>query len=340
MGVSPGSVDNFCTVPAGTATVVPMLQPPEDPLIPGQLALVRAELDRGHGTLLTADLTRSGVGPEAVRWLVSRAVLTRVARGAFVDGALHNCSDENARHVLRATAIARSWPRGVMVSHTSAALMRQLPLTVRPDRVHGSRSASGQHRRTATHTIHTGYSDARSTSINGVEVIEPRFIVMGAAELHGRDEAVVVGDAALQRGLVTVDDLRRTASSRSHHRSHAIFTRALELMDGRSESPGESLSRLLIIALGHVPVPQVVIHDDAGFIGRVDFLIEGTRVIVEFDGLGKYSSSTDLAAEKRREMRLRRAGYTVVRLIWADLHNPSRVRQLLLDAIAADSARA
>lgn len=315
-----------------------MQKPQSRDLQPGQLALVHAELARGHGTLLTGDLVRIGVGPQAVRWLVSNRVLIRVARGAFVDAVRHQAADENGRHVLRATAIARTWPPGVVVSHTSAALMLGLPLTVTPDRVHGSRRASGQHRKTSAHTIHTGYSDAASTTINGVEVIEPRFVVMGAAELHGRDQAVVVGDAALHRDLVTIEELERTAAARKHHPAHATLERAVQLMEPRTESPGESLTRLVLVSLGYRPLPQVVIQDAQGFIGRVDFLIEGTRIIVEFDGLAKYQDPDDLAREKRRDLRLRRAGYTVVRLVWADLHNPQRIRQLLLDAFSVASA--
>jgi very-short-patch-repair endonuclease len=301
--------------------------------------LVRQVLETGYGTATISRLAQVGLSAAVVQSLVDRSVLTRVGRGAFVDTGLMTAGDDTARHVLRATAVAGTWPSDVFVSHTSAALVQGLPLTVRPDRVHGCRRATGQHRRTRTSTIHGGYVDARSTTIRGVEVLETRFVVMGVAELHGRDEAVVVGDAALRRGDVSLADLRAAAEARLHHPVHRTFLSAIDAMDPASESAGESRSRLLLVGLGYQPRSQVVIRDANGaFIGRVDFLLDGTRVVVEFDGLAKYGSAEDLAAEKRRELRLRAAGYTVVRLLWSDLDRPARVRGLVEAALRADRA--
>lgn len=302
---------------------------------------MRSGLDAHAGTLTAADLSAFGAGGESTRKLLAGKVLLRVGRGAFVDLERHQAADPAGRHVLAATAIARTWPPRVLVSHTSAALMHGLPLTLHPDRVHGSRLGAGQHRKRAGYTIHTGYADAGHATLNGVQVVEPRLAVMGVAELHGRDEAVVVGDAALRRQLVTADDLRRTADAHKHHPVHATFARAVDLMDARSESAAESRGRLLLRALGYDPVPQVVIRDGAGeFLGRVDFLLAGTRVVVEIDGLVKYTDREELAREKRRELGLQRAGYTVVRLVWADLSAPSRVKAMLEAAVAADLSRA
>lgn len=65
---------------------------------------------------------------------------------------------------------------------------------------------------------------------------------------------------------------------------------------------------------------------------RVDFLFREKRLIVEFDGAMKYGGAEGraaLVAEKRREDALRRLGYRVVRLTWADLRDPARVLSLL-----------
>lgn len=319
----------------------PPSPPPHDPeeqLHRSRLELLHRALESGHGTVLSRELTALGISPEAVRTLVSRKILVRAGRGSFVDGTRYGSAGPEQRHVLRATAIARTWPKDVLVSHTSAALLHGLPLIRSvPERVHGCRRATGQHRKTDIHTIHTGYTDARSALLNGVAVLEPRFVVMGVAELHGRDAGVVAADAALHRGLVSTDDLTGTLEGREHHPAHALMERVTQLVDARTESPGESLTRLVLVALGYVPLPQVVIRDDTGtFLGRVDFLIEGTRVIVEFDGLSKYASTEDLVAEKRRELRLRRAGYTVVRLVWADLQHPGRIRAMVEAAQALE----
>ena len=70
---------------------------------------------------------------------------------------------------------------------------------------------------------------------------------------------------------------------------------------------------------------------------RVDFLVTGTNVVVEFDGRMKYDSGDPgiLWAEKKREDALRRLGYVVVRLTWADLERPGAALAKVRSAIAA-----
>jgi very-short-patch-repair endonuclease len=228
----------------------------------------------------------------------------------------------------------------VAVSHASAALLWGLPLTERPDRVHGSRTGAGQFRRATTYTIHTGYAAARTGRARGARVVEPAFAVVGVLEQMGVRQAVVAGDGGLHRGQLTMGDLERAASSAGHPSTRRRMERAMSLMDAACESPGESLSRLLLRSLGFPVTSQVEVRTPGGsLLGRLDFLIDGTRVAVEFDGLVKYGERTALINEKRRELALQRAGYIVVRLVWSDLSRPDRVRQLIEDAIAVDRAR-
>jgi hypothetical protein len=87
---------------------------------------------------------------------------------------------------------------------------------------------------------------------------------------------------------------------------------AVRLADLRSESVGESRARLLLHAIGFEPTTQVEIRDhQSRLIGRVDFLLERERIIVESDGLMKYADANGraaLAAEKSREDRMRALG--------------------------------
>nr|WP_255427513.1 DUF559 domain-containing protein [Yimella sp. cx-51] len=64
---------------------------------------------------------------------------------------------------------------------------------------------------------------------------------------------------------------------------------------------------------------------------RVDFLVD-ERTVVEFDGAVKYGGANGrqaLVSEKEREDALRRAGYAVIRIVWADLHSLPRLRAKL-----------
>lgn len=313
-----------------------MQTPPRDSTLPpAQLTDLRDLLAAQGGTITSADLAGLGLGGAAVASLRRQKVLLRVGRGAFVDHDLFGQSSARERHALRTVAVARTWPTDVAVSHVSAAVLLDLPLPVVPERIHGCRTGTGQHRKNAIYTIHTGYADATATALRGVRVLEPRFVVMGVAEELGRDAGVMTADHVLHHGLASVEQLAQAAAARPNHPAHALTERVIELADGRTESPGETRSRLLLVGLGFSPVPQVEIRGaDGGFIARVDFLLDGTRVVVEFDGMTKYGSHEDLVAEKKRELRLQREGYVVVRLVWADLAHPARVRSLIEAALA------
>ena len=114
-----------------------------------------------------------------------------------------------------------------------------------------------------------------------------------------------------------------------------------ELADGRSESPGESRSRWLLRLLGFGPTtPQFPVRDGPDLVGLADLKLDRWDVLIEFDGTGKYTGPDALLAEKDREDRMRRLGYEVVRIRWADLARPHLVRQRVLAAIARAEARA
>jgi very-short-patch-repair endonuclease len=72
-------------------------------------------------------------------------------------------------------------------------------------------------------------------------------------------------------------------------------------------------------------------------VGRVDFILRGTKVIIEVDGKVKYASGDPevLWREKKREDALRALGYIVVRITWADLERPGAVVAKLRTALAA-----
>ncbi|KGN38245.1 hypothetical protein N803_10855 [Knoellia subterranea KCTC 19937] len=153
---------------------------------------------------------------------------------------------------------------------------------------------------------------------------------------HGIEAGVVSADDALRREKVTQDELKgaveRVENWPDAHKARSM----LALCSGLRESVGESRCGIALELAGIRVTPQVEIKDAFGkLVGRVDFLVEGTKVIVEFDGKVKFESGNPevLWAEKTREDRLRRLGYTVVRLTWADLERPGAVAAKVQAAI-------
>ncbi|MDQ4137680.1 MAG: hypothetical protein M3116_02380 [Actinomycetota bacterium] len=113
----------------------------------------------------------------------------------------------------------------------------------------------------------------------------------------------------------------------------------LELADGASGSPGESVSRVAMHLQGlPMPLLQHEFRDRRGRIGYVDFWWPEFDLIGEFDGLGKYTRDDMLSgrspaeaviAEKVREDRLRALGPRVVRWGWECAISPPRLAEVL-----------
>lgn len=161
-------------------------------------------------------------------------------------------------------------------------------------------------------------------------------------------QAVVDVDAALRAGA-DLDEVRAVAELCRAWSGARTTARAVALAAAGSESPGETLARLLVVGLGFpAPVTQAVVRDrKGGFVARVDLLLEAERVVIEFDGRVKYRAAAGdpegpedvLWREKRHEDQLRELGYEVVRLSWADLSRPDRVRGLVRAATARGASR-
>ncbi|MHB8275584.1 MAG: hypothetical protein ACYDC9_12635 [Dermatophilaceae bacterium] len=106
----------------------------------------------------------------------------------------------------------------------------------------------------------------------------------------------------------------------------------------RSESPGESRTRVILTGLGYTDVePQARVTDGHGrIVARVDLMVRRV-LVVEFDGAVKYEGAEGreaLVAEKKREDLLRKLGYGIVALVWSDLADPARVQAKMLAEIA------
>ena len=241
---------------------------------------------------------------------------------------------------MRTRAVLLSRPERGWASHTSALAVYGLPLVDADlERYDVCADVSREFRNgsVVTHPL-PGHEPCRV--VKGVATVSPETALLQTASRHGWRTAVVAADAALHEGVVSV---RGLAAARGRLelgiRGAARVARLLGVVDSMSESPGESLTRLLLTGLGLRFGCQVELRDDRGLMGRVDFLVED-HVVVEFDGLVKYEGLTGrqaLADEKRREDRLRAAGYEVVRLTWADVQDPQRVGRLI-DAARARAA--
>ena len=149
--------------------------------------------------------------------------------------------------------------------------------------------------------------------------------------------ALVAADAALHRGLVTTEQLTAACELLAGCRGIGPVRAILREADSRIESPGESVIGHRLRALGYRLEPQLEVATDVGD-RYADFRIEGTRVLVEFDGAEKYADKRASFGEKWREDAMRRKGWFFARYVWAELDDVALIRDRTQAAIV-DSRR-
>jgi len=200
------------------------------------------------------------------------------------------------------------------------------------DRIHVSRQMTSGASRTAGLHVHAIRDDVTATEVGDIAMTDPARTVIDLARSVPFEQGVVAADAALHARLVTPEDLLREAE-RAAGRTGAGRARAVvAFADGRSESVGESRSRVLMHRAGlAAPTLQVAIMDATGReVARSDFGYPDLRVAGEFDGKIKYgrlvrpgeAPGDVVFQEKRREDAIRDAGWIVIRWVWAELSRP------------------
>lgn len=260
-----------------------------------------------------------------------------VRRGVYAERDLWDSLtgyDEKAR--LRDLAVHLSMRTKHLMSHDSAARLLGLPM-LRPrhelshvtrEGVVGTRTERGvKHHLTRLGLLNTEIVD-------GVRVTGLARTAVDLAREHGLDTGVVACDRFLSLG-----------HSREQLESELLLmwcwpevTRAkaaVHLADGGAESPGESLTRLLVVelGLGEVETQFSVRIDDQ--VVRTDLRV-GCHVI-EFDGRVKFRDVTNggvatreieeiLWDERTRQQRICAEGLGMSRVTWDELFGAQRAR--------------
>lgn len=163
-----------------------------------------------------------------------------------------------------------------------------------------------------------------AVTVGGIPCVPPEVAIGQLAEDLGLLDLVVAIDSALHGRLCTMDSI--TANIRSRQRGLPNLRRALRLCDGRSESPWESVLRVLFVVAGIEVIPQAPIQDEAGeVVARGDLKIAGTRRLAEYDG-AVHRDGVQHQADLRREKMLQRLGYQRFGYVAADIReHPARI---------------
>ena len=278
----------------------------------------------------------------SVRHDVRRGDLLPLCRGVYVprdDLPL----DEQARHRLRVLGSATR--SGYVVSHASAAVLHGLPVGWADlSEVHMTRMRHGGGRLEASRRVHAGVLDPEwCMVVDGVLVTTVARTVVDLAKIVPLYVAVGAADAAVHLRLCTMGGLRAALQSVRGHPYSRRSQLAVSLVDGRSESPGESRTRL-VLNQARLPATelQISIHDELGrFVGRADGGYTEAGVLWEFDGKTKYGrllkpgqSVLDVVLdEKERESGFTELGWITVRVVNRDFAEAAGLRGRMMRAV-------
>lgn len=150
---------------------------------------------------------------------------------------------------------------------------------------------------------------------DGVRVAIRSRVIFDVSRYGSLADALAIMDHTLRHGHATRDELTTALERFAGLPGMKQVRRALGLADGRSESPLESEARAQLIEASITDFDLQV-----WLLGRyrVDILIGGF-LIVEVDGLEKYTDPADLVKEKKRTDALINAGFQMLRITKAKL---------------------
>jgi hypothetical protein len=240
--------------------------------------------------LLRRDALAGGWSDDELGRLVRAGELTRLRRGAYVNSVLP--PDTAAVHRLLVRATVAGLRRPAVVSHQSAAVLLGLPLWDVPlDRVHVTRRPRAWNDASRVLYCHVArLGDDEVVEVDGLLVTSPVRTALDLARSLPHEAAVVALDVALHLRLLSHDVLRERLFDIAGTPGSRSAARAVSAADGRSESVGESRSRVVLRRWKLAPSDlQFEIRSmDGALVARSDFAWEADRLVGEFDGRIKY----------------------------------------------------
>ena len=291
---------------------------------------------------MTRSLLDLGYNYNDLRRLQRGGELVRVRRGAY---APHEEPDQfiEQRHRRLILATAPQLRDGAVLSHGSAAVLYGLPVwPAAVERVHVTLSRSGNGVKRSVVQVHGApLAPAEIVLIDNLPVTSLARTVLDLARTLPMMQAVATGDRALALGL-TKEELETELFAMMRWPGIRAARRVVEFLDVRSESPGESASRVRLMEEG-LPRPELqheIYGPDGRLIARGDFYWEEHKTVGEFDGKIKYGRLLKpgqriedvIFDEKLREDAVRDLDLQVVRWTWPDLYRSGVLRDRVLRA--------
>lgn len=300
----------------------------------------------------TDQLLAAGLTTRLLEVGVCQGLLHRLRRGVYIpsqqwQGRPPWIQDKMA--LFGHVALSNGLP---VYSHFSAARLHRLQVWNSSPLIHVSAgynaSAAKLPDDVVLHKLEVPDEDVVQGYVKGVGAVRftsLRRTVLDCAMVAPFAQAVVIGDSALNKGLL-LEEVVSLLAVAVGRRGVRRARRAIEAMNALSESAGETRTRLFVAELPiEQPEIQVWLDSSRGSF-RVDFVWRRLRLILEFDGDTKYfdfSKPADqvLIEERERENALIEEGWRFIRVKWRHLNEPEMLKARIMRAyLGASSAAA
>jgi hypothetical protein len=272
--------------------------------------------ERQHGVVSLPQLRSAGLTKDAVGKRMAAGRLTRIHRGVYAVG--------HARLTLRGRWMAAVLAYGetARLSHRSAAALHGL----RPD----NRSKIDVTLPSPSGRPRPGIAIHRSPTLTPADVTTVDVIPVTTVPRTLLDLAEVIDRQGLERAVSEADVLRifdlramDEVLSRADGRRGSAALRAV-LARYRGPTLTDRELEALFLALcrrAGLPEPEVnvwiTLEDGVAY--KADFLWRAERLIVETDGWGSHGTRRAFEEDRRRDRRLKLAGWDVIRFTWRDI---------------------
>lgn len=293
----------------------------------------------------TAEPLDAGLSNHEICHRVRDGRLQRVHPGYFTDADRYRGLSPEQQMLLKHRAFARAAYTAPVFCLASAAVVHGLGLRRVPSRIHTvSPPEHGTHNGYTSVVRHQAALPATDVVVvDGLRTTSAERTLLDCARLLPFTDAVVLADQAHRLDVSRCQletRLPEWAGQRGVRRAHAVLT----AMDPRSESVGETLTRLML-AESSLPMPQLqwAIEGRSGSY-RADFAWPEHRLVLEFDGETKYAAAstvrTVIRDERRREVEIQELGWTVIRVGWHDVVRRPAATVARIEAALQRAARA
>lgn len=224
----------------------------------------------------------------------------------------------------RCSAFLVALPSEVAYSHWTAAALLGLPsrsapvphITLAPRRV------LPQRRELVVHCRELPPGDVAMA--DGIPVTSGGRLFLDLAEYLTDPDLVVLGDAVLARGLSDPEVMAARVEAGRRRRGVVRARRVLPLLDGRAQSPPESLVRYYLAdSRLPTPTPQIPVRNNRGLVvAHGDLGYEEWRIIIEYEGR-QHSEAEQFERDIDRYSLMAADGWLVVRFAARHLRRPS-----------------